>query len=943
VKVVLPRTQTQNSKPPQMKKILLTCSLAFAAMFQLDAQIIKSGNITTSETWTSNNIYILNGWVYVKAGATVTIQPGTIIKGDFASQGALIVERDAKLVANGTADMPIVFTSQKSVGLRNYGDWGGVIICGRGSLNQPANASLGTQQGEAVVEGGVGTIYGGAASPNDDDSSGVLRYVRIEYPGIAFQPNSEINGLTCCAVGRKTVIEHVQVSYSGDDSFEFFGGAVNCKWLIAYRGWDDEFDTDFGFHGHIQFGISIRDPNIADQSGSNGFESDNDATGTTNTPFTQPIFSNMTVVGPLAFNSSINSNYKRALHLRRNTRTCAYNSVFMGYPTGLLIESSTTQTNATNNDLQWRNNVLAGIGTDTLATTTAANPNNTNGAFFIGDANLNNGWFGTAGFSNTNFTAISSLMFNNVSLTSPDFRLMAGSPLETGASFTNTNLSDPFFTQTTYRGAFDGTNNWAACWTEFDPQNQAYNAALNNAFTVTATAQSATTFCQGGSVTLDAGSYAGATYLWSNGATTQTTSVTASGTYSVTVTKSNGCVATSNGITVMVNALPATPTITANGPVTFCNGGSVDLTSSATTGITWSNNATASTITVNSTGSYDVTVTDANGCQSTSVATMVTVNANPSAPAISTSGPTTFCTGDSVVLTSSAATGNLWSPNNETSQSITVATSGTYDVTYTDANGCSATSPQVTVSESAAPAPTITIAGSTSLCPGETVTLTASTSDTYLWSNGATTQSITVGTAGTYTVTTTNTNPCNGTGPSSGVSVTVLSAPAASFTSTVPVLNQYQFNNTSTGGTIYAWDFGDANQSSAQNPVHVYTTSGTYTVTLIVTGSNGCTDTATQVLNVGVGVQEVANVSGITMYPNPANDNLTIEIGMNEGAKATIVIFDLSGNVIVSETQHLGSGSNTLTYDVANWSNGIYFVRITSGTSVTTLKEVIAH
>lgn len=925
-----------------MKKILLSVGLSVLCFIGMNAQIIKSGNITVSETWTNNNVYILSGWVYVKGGATVTIQAGTVIKGDFATQGALIVERDAKLVANGTADQPIVFTSQKSVGQRSYGDWGGIIICGRASINAPANASLGTTQGEAVIEGGVGSFYGGGLTPNDNDSSGVLRYVRIEYPGIAFQPNSEINGLTCGGVGRKTIIEHVQVSYSGDDSFEFFGGTVNAKWIVAYRGWDDDFDTDFGFRGQIQFGLSVRDPNIADQSGSNGFESDNDATGTGNTPITQPIFSNMTVVGPLAFNSTINTLYKRALHLRRNTKTSAYNSVFMGYPTGLLIESTTTQTNATTGELQWRNNVLAGISVDTLAATSAVNPNNTNGAFFIGDANLNNGWFGTAGFSNTNYAAISSLMFNNVSLTAPNFTLMAGSPLLTGASFTNPALTNTFFTPVNYRGAFDGTNNWAACWTEFDPQNQPYTGALNNSFAVTATAAGATTFCQGGSVTLNAGSYPGATYLWSNSATTQTISATTSGTYSVTVTKSNGCIATSNAIVVTVNPSPTTPVITASGATTFCNGGNVTLTSSQSTGILWSNNATTPSINVISSGSYDVTYTDANGCTATSFPTTVIVNANPSAPTITANGSTTFCTGDSVTLSSNQATGNLWSTN-ETTQSITVMTSGSYDVTYTDANGCSATSNTTTVSVSNAPAPTITIQGNTALCPGETVTLTSSAGNSYLWSNGPTTQSITVSTAGTYFVTVTNSNPCNGTGASSSVTVTTLPAPTSSFTYNVPVVNQYQFTNTSSGGTIYAWDFGDASQSSAQNPAHVYFISGTYTVTLTVTGANGCSTTSTQVINANVGVTEQTLVNAMTLYPNPANDNMNIELSMNDNSEVQIMAYNLSGQILVNENKNLATGKTTLTYDVANWSNGIYFIRVTSGNTVNTMKVVISR
>ena len=922
----------------KMKKILLSITLASTCILSMNAQIIKSGNITTSETWTNNNIYILSGKVYVKALATVTIQPGTIIKGDFTTQGALIIERDAKLIANGTQDQPIVFTSQKSPGNRSYGDWGGLILCGRAGVNAPANSALGTLQGEAVIEGGVGTIYGGGPNPNDDDSSGVLRYVRIEFGGIAFQPNSEINGLTCGGVGRKTVIEHVQVSYCGDDSFEFFGGTVNAKWLIAYRGWDDEFDTDFGYRGKLQFGISLRDPAIADQSGSNGFESDNDASGTGNTPITQPIFSNFTVVGPLAFNSNINSLYKRALHLRRNTRTCSYNSVFMGYPTGLLIDGSASHLNATNNDLQWRNCVLAGISTDTLAASSAVNPNNTSSSFFIGDATLNNGWFGSTGFSNTNYNSINSLLFNNVSLTAPNFTLQGGSPLLTGASFSNPNLSNSFFTPVNYRGAFDGTNNWTSCWAEWDPQNQPYISALNNLFTVTATANGVTTFCQGDSVTLDAGTLTGATFLWSNAATTQTIVVATSGSYSCVVTKTNGCVATTNPIVVTVNANPASPMIMASGSTTFCNGGTVTLTSSENTGNVWSNNLTTNAIVVNSSGTYDVTFTDANGCFSTSTATVVTVNANPPAPTIAANGPTTFCTGDSVSLTSSEATGNVWS-NSLTTQSINVTSSGSFSVTHTDVNGCSATSNNTTVSVSNAPAPTIAIIGNTAICPGDSVVLTASQGITYLWSNNATTQSITVNTAGSYFVTVTNTDPCNGTGPSASVTVTVNTAPTAAFT--------YTWNNTtvvfannSVGGTTYNWNFGDLNSSVAQNPQHLYTP-GTYIVTLTTTNAVGCTSTVTDTVEFNVGVQESATLNALTLYPNPANENVNLTIDLNTSASIQVMAYDMSGKILINEYNHLSSGKNVLTYDVMNWSNGIYFIQVTSLESVNTMKVVI--
>ncbi|HRX98264.1 MAG TPA: hypothetical protein P5514_15045, partial [Bacteroidales bacterium] len=315
---------------------------------------IPAGEITTNTTWTSGNVYKLNGFVYVRDGATLTIQAGTIIRGDKTNQGTLIVERGAKLVAIGNAAQPIVFTSNQAAGSRDYGDWGGVILLGKATINVPG--------GVATIEGGVGSQYGGT---DDTDNSGTLKYVRIEFPGIAFEPNNEINGLTMGGVGNTTSIDYVQVSYSGDDSYEWFGGTVNAKHLIAFRGWDDDFDTDFGFHGKIQFGVALRDPDIADVSGSNCFESDNDGSGSSNTPITHPLFSNMSIFGPRVTPSTpINSQYKRAMHLRRNTMCSIYNSVFTGWNIGLFIDGAAAQANATNNDLQIQNMIMSGMATN---------------------------------------------------------------------------------------------------------------------------------------------------------------------------------------------------------------------------------------------------------------------------------------------------------------------------------------------------------------------------------------------------------------------------------------------------------------------------------------------------------------------------------------------------------------------------------------------------
>src|ERR1043165_2767784 len=271
-----------------------------------------TSNISVNTTWTSGNVYLLQGPIYVKAGATLTIQPGTIIMGDKASTGAgLLITKGSKIMAQGTAAQPIVFTSNQAAGARAIGDWGGVILMGKAGNNQPG--------GIANIEGlapTTDTEFGGGASPDENDNSGVMQYVRIEWAGYVYAPNKEINGLTLGSVGSGTTIDHIQVSFCNDDGFEWFGGTVNCRYLVSYRNLDDDFDTDFGFRGHIQFALSVRDPLIADAravSPSEGFESDNDATGSTATPQTAAQFSNITLIGPYRGNtaSTIATGYRR--------------------------------------------------------------------------------------------------------------------------------------------------------------------------------------------------------------------------------------------------------------------------------------------------------------------------------------------------------------------------------------------------------------------------------------------------------------------------------------------------------------------------------------------------------------------------------------------------------------------------------------------------------
>ena len=418
-------------------------------------QITISGDITSDTRWYVNARYFLSGFVYVKNNATLTIEPGTIIKGVSGTKGALIIERGSKIMAQGTESKPIVFTSDKPKGQRGYGDWGGLVICG----NAPSNKhDSGT--GVGIAEGGIGSNYGGT---NTADNSGILQYVRIEFPGIPLTatPNSEINGLTLYSVGSGTTLDHIQVSYSGDDSYEWFGGTVNAKYLVAFRGWDDDFDTDNGYIGKVQFFVSLRDPASADQSQSNGFESDNDADGSTLAPFTAPVFTNGSVFGPLVTSTTtINSLYRRAIHLRRGTRLSVYNTVFAGWPVGLDIDGQKgdSPAQATANVLQIENCIMAGM-TNNYSTA------------YLTDAEA---WYTNASRNNQVLATNDLLQVTGpFNLTAPNFLPATGSPLLSGASFTNTRLNDSFFTRVGHRGAF-GTNNWTESWCNFNPQFTEY-------------------------------------------------------------------------------------------------------------------------------------------------------------------------------------------------------------------------------------------------------------------------------------------------------------------------------------------------------------------------------------------------------------------------------------------------------------------------------------
>lgn len=445
--------------------------------------------VFTGKATLKKGTYILKGWIYVGEGAELTIEPGTIIKGDKATKAALIVERGGKINAQGTENNPIVFTSQQVAGSRRPGDWGGIIICGKARNNQGSSMK---------IEGGPRSEHGG---DNDDDNSGVFSYVRIEFAGYPFEKDKEINGLTLGSVGRGTKLDHIQVSYSNDDSFEWFGGSVNAKYLVAYHGWDDDFDTDNGFSGHIQYGLIVRNPRIADVSRSNAFESDNSADGAEIAPFTKPVFSNITVVGPrtdknlaAGFKNTddyINGSnlypnngsgmglFQSALHIRRNSRLACHNSLFIGFPVGLILdgEKGNTVKLAKENQLKLENLYFANmeaIGSDANKMFEDVLGTYTNGVITYDKTKPS--------FSSTYFKSIAS---NKIS-SEKELNLVDGSlgigqnyiPSASSILLTSGDFSkveSPYLDRVNYVGAFSGVNDsWLNGWTNFNPQSTVY-------------------------------------------------------------------------------------------------------------------------------------------------------------------------------------------------------------------------------------------------------------------------------------------------------------------------------------------------------------------------------------------------------------------------------------------------------------------------------------
>lgn len=320
-----------------------------------------TADITASETWYADTVYTLKGFIHVDSGVTLTIQPGTVIHGDFATLGSsLFVMPGARIQAVGTAASPIVFTSSQPVGQRKPGDWGGLVIVGRASISR-TGVNIDIEGTGTVTGGGSGTNYAVRYSGRnvDTDDSGELRYVRVEFAGYAPSNGNELNTFTFAAVGSTTKLSYLQALAGLDDSFEWFGGTVDAHHLVSYESGDDHFDMSEGFRGRLQYLIAYQDTVLTQRTGAGQPSSDpqgieNDgctgtggcANGEATTPFTQPVVANFTLVGT-GKTANAGSSGGVGMMLRRGTAGYYVNGVVARWPrAGVSLRDTSTYNRA---------------------------------------------------------------------------------------------------------------------------------------------------------------------------------------------------------------------------------------------------------------------------------------------------------------------------------------------------------------------------------------------------------------------------------------------------------------------------------------------------------------------------------------------------------------------------------------------------------------------
>jgi hypothetical protein len=431
-------------------------------------EVTLSGEIKESMTLQSNIHYLLKGKVFVKNNAVVTIPAGTIISAeynaDISGKTALVITQGSKLVINGTDSAPVIFTS--SAGDKKPGDWIGIIVLG----NAPTNLGTGYAMGLPET---ADTKFGGTLA---DDNSGSLKYLRIEYAGGLNPVNEEewqrdmVSGLSLNAVGAGTQLDHVIVSNCKDDGYQFAGGTVNAKYLISYNCGDDGFDFDRGYTGKLQFIISFQSTASPYAIRANGMESLNDKDASEAQPYTRPVISNMTILGPPAVNLDL-SNQSQGIYIRKNTRFNIRNSVIAGYSNGGLMLCIRTKPLLINNQgSEFKYNLVNCDNVDRAFTFDSdgsginiiADPQVAGYAVLTGGPDLK-----PSVNNNQIINSIAGFQIKNPnSLIADDLSPVSTSLLLSGADFSDDQFS-AFFSKVNFRGAI-GTENWAAAsWTNW--------------------------------------------------------------------------------------------------------------------------------------------------------------------------------------------------------------------------------------------------------------------------------------------------------------------------------------------------------------------------------------------------------------------------------------------------------------------------------------------
>lgn len=422
-------------------------------------------NITINTTWESKNAYLLGKPIFVTSGATLTIQPGTTIYGyedeTAGTFGSLVITRGAKIMAEGNKDKPIVFTARdariKALTLEDSSLWGGLIILGKAILNDADNPIINptapkenTREIEGFPSGGDASLirYGGL---DDNDNSGVLRYVSIRFGGVEFRPDNEINGLTLGAVGRGTKIEYVEVFNNSDDGVELFGGTVDLKFMVMAFNEDEAFDIDQGYRGRGQFLFAIQ-KDVGKGSNHAGEHDGGDSPNKTLEPFARSKFFNVTYIGSGVGgkNPQLNSVFR----LKDNFAGQYHNSVFTDFKAeALQIDDDLTKSRVNAGDLLFSNNTWFGFGTANGTDLASLTKNRSAEELLLLSADRGNR------LENPNLRGVSRLVDKGL-----DPRPRAASSLLSSPTTAIPSESVPFYTSVDYRGAF-GEENWMNNWT----------------------------------------------------------------------------------------------------------------------------------------------------------------------------------------------------------------------------------------------------------------------------------------------------------------------------------------------------------------------------------------------------------------------------------------------------------------------------------------------